>query len=76
MAELTLRGIEATLVDRLKERAALHDRSIEEEHKAILCQALLGKDADASGVSFEAYLRTMPDVGADADFSRIEGGAV
>ncbi|MBI2477211.1 MAG: hypothetical protein HYV60_00725 [Planctomycetia bacterium] len=38
---------------------------------------VLGPDADvahnASAMTFESYLRTMPDVGTDADFSRIEG---
>jgi hypothetical protein len=38
---------------------------------------VLGPDADVSenslGMTFESYLRTMPDVGTDIDFSRIEG---
>ncbi len=30
-------------------------------------------DKEPRDVTFEAYLGQMPDVGADADFSRIEG---
>ena len=30
-------------------------------------------DQQTSSTTFEAYLRQMPDVGTDADFSRIEG---
>lgn len=28
---------------------------------------------DSKTITFESYLRSMPDVGTDADFSRIEG---
>jgi hypothetical protein len=28
---------------------------------------------DSATITFESYLRSMPDVGTDADFSRIEG---
>lgn len=73
MAELLLRDVEPAIVARLKQRAEQHRRSVEDEHKAILRDLLLADDQDAPKLTFEAYLRTMPDVGTDADFSRIEG---
>ncbi|ETW97010.1 MAG: hypothetical protein ETSY1_24335 [Candidatus Entotheonella factor] len=73
MAELTVREIEPAIVVKLQERANRHGRSLEEEHRAILREALLEKGSATPAMTFEAYLRTMPDVGTDADFSRIEG---
>ena len=73
MAELLLRDVEPAIVARLKQRAERHRRSVEDEHKAILRDLLLTDDQDATKLTFEAYLRTRPDVGTDADFSRIEG---
>lgn len=73
MAELLLRNVEPTIVARLKARADEHRRSVEDEHRAILRDVLLVGDQEPSPMSFEAYLRKMPDVGTDADFSRIEG---
>jgi plasmid stability protein len=73
MAELVLRNVDSALVSRLKERADTHCRSVEEEHKAILREALAANKQEGGEVTFEGYLRQMPDVGADADFSRIEG---
>jgi len=73
MAELVLRQVEPEIVEKLKERADKHSRSVEDEHREILREALSVGDQDASTMTFEEYLRTMPDVGTDADFSRIEG---
>jgi len=73
MAELLLRNGEPTIVARLKARADEHRRSVEDEHEAILRDVLLVGDQEPSAMTFEAYLRKMPDVGTDADFSRIEG---
>jgi plasmid stability protein len=73
MPELTLREIEPELVAKLMERAAEHCRSVEEEHRAILRDALLGNEKSMPPLTFEAYLRTMPYVGTDADFARSEG---
>ncbi len=73
MAELIVHEVEPAIVTRLKQRADKHRRSIEDEHKAILRDVLLGTDLAASPLTFEQYLREMPDVGTDADFSRIEG---
>jgi len=73
MAELLVRGVEEAIVAELEERAKRHHRSVEEEHRAILRDVLLASDQETRAMTFEAYLRTMPDVGTDADFSRIIG---
>ena len=73
MAELVVREVEPAIIAKLKERADKHRRSVEDEHRAILRDALLVGDQDTSTMTFEEYLRKMPDVGTDADFSRIEG---
>ena len=73
MAELLVRDVEPAIVARLKQRAAEHRRSLEDEHRAILRDVLLTGDQTAPAMTFEAYLRKMPDVGTDADFFRIEG---
>jgi len=70
---LTIREIEPTIVEKLKERALEHGRSVEEEHRMILREKLLGASESPPVMTFEAYLRTMPDVGTDGDFARIEG---
>jgi len=74
MAQLIVRRLEPEVVARLKERAGRNGRSAEEEHRAILREALLGTGADSSQISFEQYLSAIPDVGEDEDFARIEGG--
>lgn len=71
MAQLVVRKLESEVVARLKERAGRHGHSAEEEHRAILREALLG--GSAARMSFEDYLMAMPDGGTDEDFSRIEG---
>ena len=73
MAELKVREIEPAIIAKLKERAKMHGRSVEEEHRAILRDTLLEDRGEIPTMTFEAYLRTMPHVGTDADFARIEG---
>ena len=73
MAELVVREVEPAIIAKLKERADKHRRSVEVAHRAILRDTLLVGDQDLSTMTFEEYLREMPDVGTDADFSRIEG---
>ena len=73
MAELIVREVEPAIVAKLKERAEKHRWSIEDEHRAILRDVLLAGGQDVSAATFEEYLREMPDVGTDADFSRVEG---
>ena len=45
MAQLTVRGVDAEIVHRLKLRAAEHGRSAEAEHRAIL-ERVLGTSAE------------------------------
>lgn len=63
MAQLIVRGLPAEVVQRLKERAARHGWSAEEEHRRLLKRALLSE-------GFGAYLAEIPPVGDDADFER------
>jgi plasmid stability protein len=70
MADLLVRGIDEDLVRALKEQAAVHGRSAEAEHRAILVAAL----TRSRGRTFAEVLASMPDVGADADFERVWQG--
>ena len=49
------------------------DEVHEGEHEAILRDTLLAGSGKPPQTTFEQYLRLMPDVGTDDDFSRIEG---
>jgi plasmid stability protein len=68
MPDLLVRGVDDALVRTLKARAASNGRSAEAEHRDILAAALVRparrKLADV--------LATMPDVGSDADFARVQ----
>jgi plasmid stability protein len=66
MAQLIVRNVEEAVVRALKIRAAREGRSAEAEHRELLRRALLGEPRK----SFKDVLRSMPDVGADADFAR------
>jgi plasmid stability protein len=68
MADLLVRGIDEDLVRALKERAGAHGRSAEAEHREILAAAL-GRPRRRR---FAEVLAAMPEVGADADFERVE----
>lgn len=68
MATLLVRGIDESLVQRLRERAVANGRSAEAEHRAILAQALGGTRRR----SFAEVLACIPDVGQDADFERTQ----
>ena len=70
MADLLVRGIDEALVRALKERAGAHGRSAEAEHREILAVAL----ARPRKRSFAEVLASMPEVGIDADFERVESG--
>jgi len=63
MAQLIVRNVDDDLVQRLKERAAKHGRSAEEEHRQLLRAALRSE-------GLISRLREMPDVGSDEDFER------
>ena len=56
------------MVRKLKEQAGQHGVSMEEEHRRIPREALLG--APKKKQSFQEFLLTMPDVGEDRDFER------
>ena len=68
MPQLIVRQIEERVVKKLKEQAGLHGVSMEEEHRRILREALLGKSAKRP--SFKEALLAMPHVGDDKDFER------
>ena len=71
MANLVVRNLDQRIVDALKQRAARHGRSAEAEHRALL-EALLLKP---KGKSFAEALKSIPDVGEDEDFERLEDKA-
>jgi len=70
VANLVVRNLDQRIVDALKRRAAGHGRSAEAEHRLILAQVLLHPPKR----SFAEVLASMPDVGEDSDFERIEPG--
>ncbi|QCP55059.1 DNA-binding protein [Trinickia violacea] len=70
MANLVVRNLDDALVQSLKERAAAHGRSAEAEHREILAKALRRPQRK----TFAEMLMSMPNVGDDADFVRVEDG--
>jgi plasmid stability protein len=68
MPQLIVRQIEEKVVKKLKEQAGQRGVSMEEEHRRILREALLGKAATRP--SFKDALLAMPNVGRDEDFAR------
>ena len=68
MAQLVVRNLPDDLVKALKQRAARHNRSAEQEHREILEVALRGPKRR----SLAAVLASMPDVGRDEDFARYQ----
>jgi len=70
MADLLVRGVDEEIVRALKERAGAHGRSAEAEHREILAAALTRPRRR----SFAEVLASMPNVGVDEDFERVESG--
>jgi plasmid stability protein len=68
MPDLLVRGVDDEIVRALKERAGAHGRSAEAEHRAILAAAL----ARPRRRTFAEVLASMPDVGLDEDFERVD----
>lgn len=68
MASLVVRNLDDQIVRALKERAARHGRSAEAEHRAILEHTLLHPKRKP----FAEVLTSMPDVGYDEDFERVD----
>jgi plasmid stability protein len=71
MANLIVRNLDQRIVDALKQRAARQGRSAEAEHRAILEEVLCGMPQKKS---FAEVLASMPNVGQDEDFERLEDG--
>lgn len=69
MPNLLVRDVDPEIVDALKEKAAKHKRSAEAEHRDILKNALLRP----AKRSFAEVLASMPNVGEDEDFVRLDG---
>lgn len=72
MPDLIVRKLEPEIIEALKQRAARNGRSAEMEHCAILHEVLpvLKKR------SLAEVLATMPNVGQNSDFERIQGKQV
>lgn len=68
MADLVVRNLDPGIVDALKPRAAKNGRSAEAEHRALLESLLL----HPKGKTFAEALASMPNVGEDEDFERVE----
>jgi plasmid stability protein len=68
MPQLLVRQIEEKVVRKLKERAGKHGVSMEEEHRRILREVLLGKSRKKR--CFKEFLMSMPNVGPDEVFER------
>lgn len=68
MANLVVRNVDDRVVKALKARAGKHGISAEAEHRLILESALLRP----SRKSFAEVLRSMPNVGRDKDFERLD----
>jgi antitoxin FitA len=71
VSDLLVRGLDESIVQALKERAAKHKRSAEAEHRAILIAAL----ARPRRRSFAEALARIPNAGTDADFERRQNTA-
>ena len=64
MPQLIVRGIEEKLVRKLKQRAGQNGVSMEEEHRRILREALLGRKKP----SLKDYLLAMPEIDLEPVF--------
>jgi plasmid stability protein len=68
MANLVVRNLDDEIVQALKERAARNRRSAEAEHRAILEEVLLRPKRK----KLAEVLASMPNVGRDQDFERVD----
>jgi antitoxin FitA len=68
VAQLVVRNLTDDLVKALKQRAAKHNRSAEQEHREILQAALQGPRRRR----LAEVLAAMPNVGEDPDFERVQ----
>jgi len=67
MNRLLVRNLDPEVVQALKNMAAKHGRSAEAEHREILKNALISPKKK----SFAQVIASMPNVGQDSDFGRI-----
>lgn len=70
MPSLIVRNVDDAIVLSLKELAARHGRSMEAEHRALLAEVLLKPRRR----SLAEVLASMPHVGLDSDFERVQDG--
>jgi antitoxin FitA len=68
MPDLVVRRLEPEVVEALKQRAAKNGRSAEAEHREILQEVLMKPRRR----NYADVLASMPDVGEDADFERVQ----
>jgi len=68
MANLIVRNLDRSVVEALKKRAVRHGRSAEAEHRTILETTL----RRTRRRTFAEALATMPNVGRDEDFARMD----
>ena len=68
MPQLLVRDVDEAIVKALREQAARHGRSAEAEHRDILAKAL----RRTRRRTLAQALAAIPNVGADADFARVE----
>ncbi len=61
MGSLIVRGLDADLITRLKERAAAHGRSAEAEHREILRRVLTEASMDMPFGALRGKIRVAPD---------------
>ncbi len=71
MANLIVRNIDEAIVQALKQRASRNGLSAEAEHRKILAKVLLHPPQK----SFAEVLLSIPAVGEDEDFKRVEEDA-
>ncbi len=67
MPSLVVRNLDESIINALKARAVAHHRSTEAEHRAILAEVLMKPQRK----SFAEALSSIPAVGTDADFIRL-----
>jgi antitoxin FitA len=68
MAQLIVRNLDEGLVQELRERAARHGRSAEEEHRQILKEVLR---PERPRVSLKELISQMPEI-EEKDFERVD----
>ena len=61
MGSVIVRGIDADLIARLKQRAAAHGRSAEAEHREILRRVLTEASSDMPFGALKGKIRIAPD---------------